>query len=77
VLLFPSLPAVLQVLLWDIRSGGSPLRSATAPGGAGVLKIAPGPWGDVLAVSSSKGLHCLELFDFGAGMSNIAGKNWY
>jgi len=42
-----------------------------------VLKIAPGPWGDVLAVSSSKGLHCLELFDFGAGMSNIAGKNWY
>lgn len=60
------------ILLWDLRSPGSPLHSATAPGGAGVLKIAPGPWGDVLAVATAKGLHCLELFDFEAPMANIA-----
>jgi WD40 repeat protein len=61
-----------SVLLWDLRSPGSPLHTATTPGGAGVLKIAPGPWGDILAVATEKGLHCLELFDFGAPMANIA-----
>ncbi|WIA13480.1 hypothetical protein OEZ85_007058 [Tetradesmus obliquus] len=32
--------------------------TATAPGGAAVLRIAPGPWGDILAVASQAGLHC-------------------
>lgn len=45
--------------------------TATAPGGAAVLRIAPGPWGDILAVASQAGLHCLELFDFGAPMADI------
>lgn len=60
------------VLLWDLRSPSSPLYKATAPGAAAVLKIAAGPWGDVLAVSTAKGLHCLELFEFEAPMTNIA-----
>lgn len=60
-----------SVLLWDLRRPGSPLHTATAPGGVAVLRIAPGPWGDILAVASQAGLHCLELFDFGAPMADI------
>ncbi|KAF8060010.1 hypothetical protein HT031_004948 [Scenedesmus sp. PABB004] len=61
-----------RVLLWDSRAGGAALHAAAAPGGAGVSRIAVGPWGDVVAVSTPRGLHCLELFDFGAPMTHIA-----
>jgi hypothetical protein len=60
------------VLLWDLRKPSSPLFINRAPGGSPVLRIAPGPWGDMLAVSTSTGLHSLELFDFDAPMANIA-----
>lgn len=60
------------VLLWDLRHTASPVYTQRTPGGAGVLRIAPGPWGDVVAVSTAKGLHCVELFDFDAPMSNVA-----
>lgn len=63
---------MLQVLVWDVRSPGSPQHVCATPAGAGVLRLALGPWGDVLAVSTVKGLHCLELFDLGAPMSSIA-----
>lgn len=61
-----------QVMLWDLRYPSGPLFTQRTPGNAGVLRIAPGPWGDVMAVSTSKGLHCVELFDFDAPMTNIA-----
>lgn len=59
-------------MLWDLRHVSGPLFTQRAPGNAGVLRLAPGPWGDVMAVSTAKGLHCVELFDFEAPMSNIA-----
>jgi hypothetical protein len=62
----------VQVMLWDLRNPSGPLYTQRAPGGAAVLKIAPGPWGDVMAVGTAKGLHCVELFDFDAPMTNIA-----
>lgn len=68
----PYVPPILQVMLWDLRYPSGPLFTKRTPSNAGVLKIAPGPWGDVMAVSTAKGLHCVELFDFDAPMSNIA-----
>ena len=62
----------LQVMLWDLRYPHGPLFTQRPPAAAPVLKIAPGPWGDVMAVATTKGLHCVELFDFDAPMSNIA-----
>jgi hypothetical protein len=59
-------------MLWDLRQPAGPLYTQRTPGNAGVLRIAAGPWGDVMAVSTAKGLHCVELFDFDAPMTNIA-----
>jgi hypothetical protein len=63
-----------QVLLWDMRRPASPLFTSHAPGGAPVLQLAQGPWGDMLAVATSTGLHSVELFDFDAPMANIAAQ---
>lgn len=61
-----------QVMLWDLRYTSGPIFTQRTPGNAGVMHIAPGPWGDVMAVATTKGLHCVELFDFDSPMSNIA-----
>lgn len=51
-----------QVLLWDPHRPESPY-SATVPDGAPVLRLAPSPFGDCLALSTNRGLHCMDLID--------------
>jgi hypothetical protein len=59
------------VLLWDPRRPESPY-SAVMPDGAPVLRLAPSPYGDCLAVSTNRGLHAVDLVDGALGVAPIA-----
>jgi WD40 repeat protein len=60
------------LLLWDLRAPGTPLEMNAAPGSAPVLRIARGPWGDVIAVSTPGALLALDAFDWSAPMAEVA-----
>ncbi|KAI8476077.1 MAG: WD40-repeat-containing domain protein [Monoraphidium minutum] len=60
-----------RVLLWDPRRPASPY-SVITPDGAPALRLAPSPFGDCLAVSTNRGLHCIDLIDGDHGVSPIA-----
>lgn len=51
-----------KVLLWDPRRPYSP-TSVINPDGSPALRLSPSPYGDCLAVSTNRGLHCVDLVD--------------
>ena len=50
------------MLLWDPRRPSSPYVTLV-PDASPALRLAPSPFGDCLAVSTNRGLHCIDLVD--------------
>ncbi len=58
-------------MLWDLRRPSQPVLSLD-PDGSPVLRLAPSPASDCLAVATNSGLHWVDLVDGLGAVSAIA-----